>query len=391
MPLPTILHVDLDAFFVSMELLRRPDLRGKPVIVCGGLGPRGVVNTCSYEARRFGVHSAMPVERARRLCPAGVYLPSDYAFYAPASSAFHAILRDYTPAVEPAGADEAYLDVAGSEQLFGDARAIAASIRTRVHDEIGITASVGISTNKLVSKVASDAAKPDGVCFVPAGGEAAFFAPRPLRELPMVGPRTSERLHELGVRTIGELAAVPRSALESRFGAHGHELHERAHGIYHAPVLHDRARAKSISKESTFGDDLTAREDLHAVLRTQSDHIAATMAERALSARTVTLKLRFPPFETLTRSATPGQLLLLSGDIYAAGIQLFERAWAANANRPVRLIGLGATAFAEAGRQMRLGEDPSTLRLDQALGDLRQRFGIGAIRHGSQLPRRTDA
>ncbi|MGE5597395.1 MAG: Y-family DNA polymerase, partial [Hyphomicrobiales bacterium] len=190
----TVLHVDLDAFFVSMELLRHPELRGLPVVVAGGLGPRGVVSTCSYEARKFGVRSAMPVARARQLCPQAVYLPSDFAYYAPASKQFHAILRDYTPIVEPAGADEAYLDVAGSERLFGDAEAIARDIRRRVRDEIGITASVGVSVNKLVSKVASDAGKPDGLVVVPAGEEAAFFAPRPLRDLPMIGPKTAAAL-----------------------------------------------------------------------------------------------------------------------------------------------------------------------------------------------------
>ena len=182
----SILHVDLDAFFVSMELLRRPELRGKPVVVAGGLGARGVVNTCSYEARAFGVRSAMPVSRAQRLCPQAVFLESDYAYYSEASRAFHAILRDYTPLVEPAGSDEAYLDVAGSERLFGEPEAIARDIRRRILVEIGITGSVGVSINKLVSKVASDAGKPDGLVIVPAGDEAAFFAPRPLRELPMV-------------------------------------------------------------------------------------------------------------------------------------------------------------------------------------------------------------
>lgn len=382
---PTVLHVDLDAFFVSMELLRRPELRGKPVVVCGGLGPRGVVNTCSYEARVFGVRSAMPVGQARRLCPNAVYLPSDFGFYGPASRAFHAILRDYTPAVEPAGIDEAYLDVAGSEALFGDARTIAADIRRRIHDEIGITASVGVTANKLVSKVASDAAKPDGLLVVETGDEAAFLAPRPLRELPMVGPRMAEALSQLGVKTIGDLAAIPIEALRARFGSHGDALHQRALGIYSAPVLHERARAKSISRETTFETDVHSGEQIRGVLRSQADRVAASMADQSLSARTVTLKLRFPPFETLTRSATPGQLVSRSDDIYEAGARLFERAWEANGRRPVRLIGLGATGFTEAGRQLRLGEDGRTIRLDSALSELRGRFGAGAIQHGNQI------
>ena len=382
---PTVLHVDLDAFFVSMELLRRPELRGQPVIVCGGLGPRGVVNTCSYEARRFGVHSAMPVSRARQLCPNGVYIASDFRYYAPASRHFHGILRDYTPLVEPAGADEAYLDVAGSERLFGDAPAIATEIRRRVHDEIGITASIGVSTNKLVSKVASDAAKPDGLQVVEAGEEAAFLAPRALRELPMIGPKTAESLARLGVKTIGDLAAMSPEALRSRFGSHGIELHQRALGIYHAPVLSERARAKSISREATFETDVASRERLRAVLRSQANHVASSMASQSLSARTITLKLRFPPFETLTRSTTPGQLLMLADDIYRHGVRLFETAWRANGFRPVRLIGLGVANFSEAGMQLRLGQDPRVVRLEQALTGLRERFGSSAVRHGNEL------
>ena len=385
MPSPTVLHVDLDAFFVSMELLRRPELRGQAVIVCGGLGQRGVVNTCSYEARRFGVRSAMPVSEARRRCPGGVYLPSDFQYYAPASKAFHAILREYTPAVEPAGTDEAYLDVAGSERLFGDAPGIAATIRRRIRDEIGITASIGVSTNKLVAKVASDAGKPDGLVVVEAGEEASFLAPRALRELPMIGPRTAAALEQLGVRTIGDLAAIPVPALESRFGSHGLELHRRALGQYLAPVLHERARARSMSRETTFDTDVADGQRLRGILRSQADHVAAQMAAESLAARTVTLKLRFPPFETLTRSATPGQLLMLGSDLYGAALALFERAWDANGRRPVRLLGLGATGFVEAGRQLRLGEDVRGIQLERTLGDLRVRFGSSAIRHGHQL------
>ncbi|MEX1102932.1 MAG: DNA polymerase IV, partial [Dehalococcoidia bacterium] len=233
-----------------MELLRHPDLRGKPVVV-GGIGNRGVVATCSYEARKYGVRSAMPIGRARQLCPHAAYLEPDFHYYAPASKQFHAILRDYTPMVEPAGADEAYMDVRGSERLFGDAPTIAAGIRRRVREEIGITASIGVSVNKLVSKVASDAGKPDGLVVVAAGEEAAFFAPRPIRELPMIGPKTAASLATMGVRTIGDLAAIPLSALEGKFGRHGVELHARARGIFDAPVLSDSGPAKSISREIT--------------------------------------------------------------------------------------------------------------------------------------------
>ncbi|HXU24750.1 MAG TPA: DNA polymerase IV [Tepidiformaceae bacterium] len=390
----SILHVDLDAFFVSMELLRRPELRGLPVVVAGGLGARGVVNTCSYEARKFGVRSALPVSRARQLCPQAVFLESDYPYYSAASTQFHAILCDYTPLVEPAGADEAYLDVAGSERLFGDAATIAADIRRRVLTEIGITASVGVSINKLVSKVASDASKPDGLVMVAAGDEAAFFAPRPIRELPMVGPKTAEALRGLGVRTIGDLARLPVSALESRFGHHGIELHQRALGRYEAPVLAGHGPARSISRETTFDHDEPSRDRLRAVLRGQCERVAADLARHGRAARTVTLKLRFPPFETITRSASPGQPLDLADDLFASATALFERAWAQNGLRPVRLIGMGVANLQERSQQLRLGERRTGASattpmgatiLAETVADLRGRFGDEVIQRAVEL------
>jgi DNA polymerase-4 len=385
-----VLHVDLDAFFVSMELLRHPDLRGKPVVVAGALGGRGVVSTCSYEARAVGVRSAMPVSQARRLCPQAAYLESDFSYYGPASKQFHAILRDYTDRVEPAGNDEAYLDVAGSERLFGDAETIARDIRRRVRDEIGITASVGVSLNKLVSKVASDAAKPDGLLVVPADTEAAFLAPRPLRDLPMVGPKTAEALLGLGVHTIGDLAAMPIAALEARFGSHGAELHARALGIYDAPVLSGHAAAKSVSRETTFESDEPDGQRLRAILRGQAERIAADLAHQSRSARTVTLKLRFPPFETLTRSSTTPAPVDLADELFAAGAGLFERAWSENGRRPVRLIGLGAANLTERAHQMKLGETMEASRLSETVAGIRQRFGDRAVHRAAEMRARDE-
>jgi DNA polymerase-4 len=385
MPGPTILHVDLDAFFVSMELLRRPELRGLPVVVAGGLGNRGVVNTCSYEARAFGVRSAMPVSRARQLCPQAAYLESDFRYYAPASKQFHAILRDFTPVVEPAGNDEAYLDVSGSERLFGDGPAIAAAIKQRVHAEIGITASVGVATNRLVAKVASDAGKPDGLVVVSPGGEAAFLAPRPLRELPMVGPKTAEALQSLGVRTIGDLAAMPATALEARFGRHGRELHERALGRFDVPVMAGRGEAKSVSRELTFDVDEPDEQRLRAVLRGHAERIAADLAHQGRSARTVTLKLRFPPFETVTRAMTLPAPVDLADELFEAGAALFDRAWMEHARQPVRLVGIGATGLQERARQLRLGEAQAPQKLAEAVAAIRERFGDDAVRRAAEL------
>ena len=382
---PSILHVDLDAFFVSMELLRHPELRGLPVVVAGGLGNRGVVTTCSYEARKFGVRSAMPVSRARQMCPQAIYLESDYSFYGPASKQFHASLRDYTPLVEPAGTDEADLDVAGCELLFGDGEAVARDIRRRVEDEIGITASVGVSSNKLVSKVASDAGKPDGLVVVPRGGEAAFLAPRTLRDLPMIGPKTAAALDSLGVHTIGELAAVPVSLLEARFGRHGLEIHQRALGLFDGPVLAGRGEAKSVSRETTFDNDEADEDRLHAVLRGQAERVAADLASNERSARTVSLKLRFPPFETITRSSTAPTAVDLADEIYAAAVELLAKAWREHGNRPVRLIGVGVSGLQERARQLRLGESLETTRLAATVSDLRERFGDSAVKRAAEL------
>ena len=385
MPDATVLHADLDMFYVSMELMRHPELRGKPVIVAGGLGARGVVNTCSYEARECGVHSGMPNGTARRQCPHGTYLPSDYSFYAPASKQFHEILRSYTPDWEPAGSDEAYLDVAGCERLFGSPKRIATEIRARVQAEIGIAVSIGVATNKLVAKVASDASKPDGLLIVPAGTEAGFFAPMPIRDLPMVGAKTEQELKWLGIRTIGDLAAFPEDVLEERLGGHGHGLAARARGIYAARVLSGRARRKSISSESTFGEDEGNGDRLRAILRSKSERVAAQLAKKQKSARTVTLKLRFPPFETMTRSWTGPRQVELADDIYRSAVEIFETAWEANNRRPLRLIGVGVANLEDRARQLQLGETLEADRLADAVGDLRERFGDEAVLRAAEV------
>ena len=381
----TVLHVDLDAFYVSMELLRRPELRGTPVVVAGGLGNRGVVNTASYEARKFGVRSAMPVSQARRLCPRATFLASDYSYYSRASRQFHAILRDFTPLVEPAGADEAYLDVRGTEHLFGTPEEIARTIKRRVNDEIGITASIGVSVNKLFSKVASDAGKPDGLVLVPSGTEAEFFAPRPIRELPMVGRKTAEALTALGIHTIGDIARTPESALVAKFGKGGAELHARARGIFDAPVVSSRGEAKSISRDITFDNDEPDGDRLRAVLRSQAERISRELSTTGKAARTVSLRLRFPPFETLSRSFTPRVAVDLADEIYAHGAALFERAWDENERRPVRLIGLGVHNIIERARQLRLGETLEADRLQGTVETLRDKFGDASVLRANEL------
>ncbi|HJP40159.1 MAG TPA: DNA polymerase IV [Dehalococcoidia bacterium] len=382
---PTVLHVDLDAFFVSMELLRHPDLRGKPVIVAGGLGPRAVVNTCSYEARRFGIRSAMPLARARNLCPSAAVLASDFMLYAPASKAFHSILRDFTPVVEPAGNDEAYLDLLGTERLWGPPREAAEHIRMRIRDEIGITASVGIAINKLVAKVASDAAKPDGVTLVPPGDEAEFFAPRPIRELPAIGPRTAEALGRLGIRRIGDLADYPTPALEAVFRNHGRDLQERARGIAQGKVAEEQTGNRSISRERTFGIDEEDRERLVGALVQQCESVGGTLFGEMQAARTVALKLRFPPFETISRSTSPVRPVTTSDEIRAEAIPLLEQALAHHPASPIRLIGVGVTNLIPRMRQLALGESEANQNLAETLQSLKGRFGWTSVRRAIEL------
>ena len=259
----TILHVDLDAFFAAVEQRDRPELRGKPVIV-GGVPPgRGVVSAASYEARAFGVHSAMSVTEAFRRCPHGVFLPVDGRRYQQASRDVMAILRRFTPLVEPISIDEAFLDVTGSRPLFGEGAAIAASIKAAVRDDVGLTASVGVATTKLVAKIASDLRKPDGLVVVAPGDEAAFLAPLPIWRLWGVGEKTATALAEYGVRTIGDLAALSPDLLVRRFGKHGGSLASRAMGMDDDPV-HEGDPAKSVGHETTFDVDTLGPRDHRA-------------------------------------------------------------------------------------------------------------------------------
>ena len=296
----TILHVDLDAFFAAVEQRDRPELRGRPVIVGGDPQARGVVSAASYEARAFGVHSAMPLRTASALCPDGAFLPVDGAKYRRESGRVMEVLGRFTPLLEQVSIDEAFLDVAGSERLFGPPEAIARRIRAAVRDEIGLTASVGVATTKLVAKIASDLRKPDGLVVVPPGEEAAFLAPLPIRRLWGVGEQTRLVLAEHGVRTIGDLAELPVDVLVRRLGAHGATLHDRARGIDPSPVTGDVA-AKSVSHEHTFDVDTADAEVIERTLLALSEGVASRLRAGGVRAATVQVKVRDSNFHTVTR------------------------------------------------------------------------------------------
>ncbi|HEX5827676.1 MAG TPA: DNA polymerase IV [Candidatus Limnocylindrales bacterium] len=377
----TILHVDLDAFFAAVEQRDRPELRGKPVIVGGG-GPdqRGVVSAASYEARAFGVHSAMPLRTAGRLCPNGVFLPVDGRKYQRASREVMAILRRFTPLVQPISIDEAFLDVTGSRQLFGDGATIARAIKQAVREEVRLTASVGVATTKLVAKIGSDLRKPDGLVVVSPGEEAAFLAPLPISRLWGVGEKTALALREFGVVTIGDLAALPPDALERRFGKHGRSLVARAHGIDPDPVATGEA-AKSIGHEHTFGTDTSEPEKIERTVLGMADGVAWRLRAAGLKAATITLKLRDSSFATITRQTTLDQPADLTEPIYEAAIGLLRKELH---GQRIRLVGVTASNFREREQLALFGgpEEPRRHQAAEAMDVIRRKYGEKAVTRG---------
>ena len=385
----TILHVDMDAFYASVEQRDRPELRGRPVIVGADPSGRGVVSAASYEARRFGVYSAMPIGRAARLCPDGAFLHVDMEKYAAVSREVMAILADFTPLLEPVSIDEAFLDVTGTERLHGDGPAVARAIQVRIAASLRLTASVGVAANKFVAKVASDLRKPDGLVVVAPGTEAAFLAPLPVSRLWGVGRVTAEGLEAMGLQTIGQLAAVPAEYLEARFGPSGRGLQDLAHGRDDRGV-EPFAPPKSMGAEETFGRDHLDAERLAATLREQAERVARELRAEGYAGRCVTLKLRFADFSTLTRRHTD--------DPTQDGLAIYHRARALldriPLRQPVRLIGLSVSSLGPAASgQLSLLEPDAQRRerLARAMDRVTARFGEESLRPASVVrrPQRT--
>ena len=378
-----IIHVDLDAFYASVEQLRRPELRGRPVIV-GGAGDeyrRGVVSAASYEARRYGVHSAMSLITARRLCPHAVVLPVDFAAYRSASRDVFAIARELTPQIEPLSLDEAYLDVTASVLTMGAPEEMAGRLRDRIAQECALDASCGVATSKLVAKVASDLRKPRGFVVVPPGEEAAFLAPLPLRRLPGLGPATEKALTGLGISTLGELAGYPLGTLRRRLGDHAAvSLTERARGIDRSPVVVPE-RPKSVSREETFSVDVGDRDELHRRLRECAADVGRQLRRGGWTARTATLKLRYSDFSTLTRQLTWSSPQQGDTALAEAAVRLFDETWSGD---PVRLLGMGVSGIVDAAQLdlFERGASSRDERLDQTLDALRARFGGAAPHRG---------
>ena len=384
----TILHVDLDAFFAAVEQRDRPELRGKPVIVGGDPSGRGVVSAASYEARRFGVHSAMSLAEAVGRCPDGVFLPVDGRRYQQASRDVMAVLRRFTPQVEPISIDEAFLDVTGSRELFGDGEEIARLIKAAVREEVGLTISVGVATTKLVAKIASDLRKPDGLVVVPPGDEAGFLAPLPISRLWGVGEKTAVVLADYGVRTIGDLAALAPDVVIRRFGKHGGSLVERARGIDADPV-HLGDPAKSVGHEHTFDADTRDPELIERTLLGMADGVAGRLRSAGVRASTVAVKIRDSSFRTITRQRTLPEPTDMTEPIFHAALEL-----ARPEVRGIRVRLLGVTA-SNLGEREQLGlfptDDPRHRAAIEAADALRRRYGEGAVTRGRLVGARLPA
>jgi DNA polymerase-4 len=382
----TILHVDMDAFYASVEQRDRPELRGRSVIV-GGLGPRGVVSAASYEARPFGVHSAQPTAVARRLCPQGVFLPVRMEHYAQVARQIREILLSFTPLVEPLSLDEAFLDVRGSEGLFGPAPEVARRVKERIRAETALTASVGVAPNKFLAKLASDLGKPDGLVVVHPDRVAGLLAPLPVGRLWGVGAKSEKRLHALGLRTIGQLAALPERVLADHFGTAGRHLHALAHGRDERAVVPDR-EAKSISTETTFAEDVGDRTALRGWLLELVDELGGRLRKEGVRARTVELKVRSFDFRTRTRALSLREATDLTDRLWEAALVLFERS-VTDELLPLRLLGVGGSRLTrETAVQGELFDDGRRQReaaLDRAIDAIRGRLGSGAVLRGSRL------
>ena len=379
-----ILHVDLDAFFCSVEELKNPGLAGKPFVVAGRPDQRGVVASASYPARAFGIRSAMPTARAVRLCPTLILVPPRHGVYGEASERVMALLRDAAPVVEQVSVDEAFLDISDDPR---PGRQVAALLQARIRGELHLPTSWGVAASRLVAKIATEVGKPNGLVAVPPGEEPAFLAPLPVGMLWGVGPKTRLRLEELGVLTIGDLAAQPPERLSALLGDHGLELASRALGRDEQPVV-DSYAPKSMSSETTFARDVRDGRELRRTLLRLTEEVGQRLREDSLAGSTVRLKLRWSDFTTLTRQVRVPQPTDQDKEIYLAAESLFDATWPQG--RPVRLIGVGVSGLGAQVRQLDLFDRSweQDGRLMQAVDSIRARFGQQALQRAAHLSAR---
>lgn len=376
-----IAHLDLDAFFVAVERLRDPSLFGKPVVVGGSADGRGVIAAASYEARKYGIHSAMPSAQARRLCPDAIFVRSRHGLYSQYSRAFFAIIGDYTPAVEQTSIDEGYVDLTGCERLFGHPLNLAESIKHRVKNELGLPVSIGIAGNKLMAKIGSDYAKPEGIVYIKPGYERQFLAPMPVEKIPGVGPAVLEKLNGYGIYKIADLARMSSKGLEKIFGKHGTTLHKASWGIGSYDFGSTRECAKSVSREHTFGKDTNDTAFIKATLCRLSEKAAADLRDKSLKAKTVTLKLRYSDFKTITRSRTFSFPTSLDSVIFPAVCSLLDSSYFRRT--AIRLIGVSLNNLEEERQGLLLHDDTEEKleRLSQSMDNVRRRYGASTLLH----------
>ena len=387
-----ILHVDMDAFYASVEELDDPGLVGQPVVVGGTPDGRGVVAAANYAARRYGIHSAMPAARARRLCPHAVFIRSRMERYVEVSRELRGIFARYTPLLEPLSLDEAFLDVTSSLRLFGDGQAIARRIKEEIRDELGLVASVGVAPNKFLAKLASDLDKPDGLVVVPADAIEAFLEPLPVSRLWGVGKVSNRDLAEMGVYTIGDLRRLPEELLVSRFAKSAAHLARLARGIDDRRVVPDRD-AKSISHETTFATDIGDAEVLRSWLLELTEQVATRLRRQGLRGKTVLIKVRYADFHTVTRSESLDAPSNVTRELYVTAARLLQ-VQLARSPRPVRLLGMGASGITseelEQGQLFETEDREQQRRIDTVVDSIKSRFGNRALRRGGGARRPGD-
>ncbi len=375
--LSSIIHCDMDAFYASVEQLSNPELQDKPVVIGGNPKSRGVVATCSYEARKFGIRSAMPLAEAFRRCPHAIFLPPDFSKYKKASKEMHKIFYDYTPLIEPISLDEAFLDVTGSLNLFGTVESIGTEIKQRVKQELGLTVSVGIAHNKFLAKLASDMSKPDGFLVISRERLQEFLDPLDVGRIWGVGQKTAQRLKNLNIRTIRDVRLLDKRILENLFGSYGHQLYLLARGIDNRPVESDR-QVKSVGREITFAVDITAYDQLERVVMELSVDVGRHLRRTQMQGKTVTLKVKYNDFKTITRSKTLDIAANLDEIIYSEARGLLEN----TLTKPIRLIGVSVHNLTEkSDNQLSLfGEgEESKSKLTRAMDIVRDKFGEESI------------
>lgn len=373
-----IIHADMDAFYASVEILDNPELKGKPVIV-GGNSHRGVVSTCSYDARKFGVHSAMPIMQAKKLCPQGIYLPVRMERYLELSRKIMAIFHDISPVVEQLSVDEAFLDMTGTEGLYGSIEQAGWIIKNRVKEELGLTVSVGIAPNKFLAKLASDLEKPDGFTVIPHERAAETIAPLPVSKIFGIGKSTLEVLKKYNITTINQLRVVDRSVLNKIFGKNAESVYQKAWGIDNRPVIPEALR-KSVGKEDTFENDLLTIEECRTEILKLSQQVGYRLRKHGFCGNTLTLKVKYNDFKLISRSITCESDIIYDEDIYKLALSLLKNV---SLRKGIRLLGVTVSNLSQGSLSFDFEEDEKKKRRNNTVDALKARFGFDAIMRGS--------